>query len=93
MLSGHTTLTSLSKTLTLGSKEEKPDSEASFFVEGRLQHCLVLSHVFHDELAVAPKADRRTKASVSLNHEDFPVFGHDRSVVTQGLIRRTLRES
>jgi len=43
--------------------EVKPDSEASFFVEGRLQHCLFLEpHVFDDEFVIAPQVDKRNKA-------------------------------
>jgi hypothetical protein len=42
--------------------EEKPDSEASFFVEGRLQHCLFLEpHVFDDEFIIAPKLDKEPR--------------------------------
>ena len=65
--------------------EEKPDSESSFFVEGRLQHCLFLEpDLFHDEFVVAPKLDRRTKAGKEA-YEDFMASVNGRSVVTQDL--------
>ncbi len=67
--------------------EEKPDSEASFFVEGRLQHCLFLEpDVFHDEFVVSPKLDRRTKAGKEA-YEDFMASVNGRSVVTQDLYK------
>ena len=78
-------LTSFTKDPFTWKYEEKPDSEASFFVEGRLQHCLFLEpHVFHDEFVVAPKVDRRTKAGKA-EYEDFLASVNDRSVVTQDL--------
>jgi exodeoxyribonuclease VIII len=78
-------LTSFTKDPYTWKYEEKPDSEASFFVEGRLQHCLFLEpHVFHDEFVVAPKVDRRTKAGKA-EYEDFLASVNDRSVVTQDL--------
>ena len=65
--------------------EEKPDSEASFFVEGRLQHCLFLEpHVFDDEFVVAPAVDKRTKAGKE-EYADFLSSVDDRSIVTQDL--------
>ena len=65
--------------------EEKPDSEASFFVEGRLQHCLFLEpHVFHDEFVIAPVVDKRTKAGKA-EYEDFLSSVNGRTVVTQEL--------
>ena len=61
--------------------EEKPDSEASFFVEGRLQHCLFLEpHVFDDEFIIAPKINKRTKAGKE-EYEDFVATAGDRSVI------------
>ena len=78
-------LTSFMKDPYTWKYEDKPDSEASFFVEGRLQHCLFLEpHVFHEEFVVAPKVDRRTKAG-KLEYEDFIATVSDRSVVTQDL--------
>ncbi len=65
--------------------EEKPDSEASFFVEGRLQHCLFLEpHVFDDEFVIAPKVDKRTKAGKE-EYADFLSSVGNRSVITQDL--------
>ena len=65
--------------------EEKPDSEASFFVEGRLQHCLFLEpHVFDDEFIIAPKINKRTKAGKE-EYEDFVATAGDRSVISQDL--------
>ena len=78
-------LTSFNKDPYTWKHEEKPDSEAAFFVEGRLQHCLFLEpHVFHDEFIVAPKVDRRTKSGKA-EYEDFTAIVGDRSIVTQDL--------
>ena len=78
-------LTSIIKDPYTWKYEDKPDSEASFFVEGRLQHCLFLEpHVFHDEFVVAPKTDRRTKVGKA-EYEDFIATVGDRSIVTQDL--------
>lgn len=78
-------LTSFIKDPYTWKYEDKPDSEASFFVEGRLQHCLFLEpHVFNDEFVIAPQVDRRTKAGKQ-EYEDFAATVADRSVVTQDL--------
>jgi hypothetical protein len=78
-------LTSFIKDPYTWKYEEKPDSEASFFVEGRLQHCLFLEpHVFHDEFVVAPQVDKRTKAGKEA-YEDFMASVNGRSVVSQDL--------
>jgi len=78
-------LTSFIKDPYTWKYEEKPNSEASFFVEGRLQHCLFLEpHVFHDEFVVAPQVDKRTKAGKEA-YEDFMASVNDRSVVSQDL--------
>ncbi len=78
-------LTSFTKDPYSWKYEEKPDSEASFFVEGRLQHCLFLEpHVFHDEFIIQPKLDKRTKAGKEA-YEDFMGSVNGRSVITQDL--------
>jgi len=78
-------LTSFIKDPYTWKNEVKPDKEASFFVEGRLQHCLFLEpHVFHDEFVVSPQVDRRTKVGKEA-YEDFMGSVKGRSVVTQDL--------
>ena len=78
-------LTSFSRDPFTWKYEEKPDSEASFFVEGRVQHCLFLEpHVFNDEFAIAPQVDKRTKVGKA-EYEDFLSTVGDRTVISQEL--------
>ena len=79
-------LTSIIKDPYTWKYETKPDSEASFFVEGRLQHCLFLEpHVFADEFVVAPNIDRRTKVGKEEYAEFIENVGN-RTVVNQAMV-------
>jgi hypothetical protein len=78
-------LTSIIKDPYTWKYETKPDSEASFFVEGRLQHCLFLEpHVFNDEFVVAPNIDRRTKVGKE-EYAEFMETSGTRTVITQAM--------
>jgi hypothetical protein len=79
-------LTSIIKDPYTWKYETKADNEASFFIEGRLQHCLFLEpHVFADEFVIAPNIDRRTK----LGKEEYAEFMDsvgNRTVVNQAMV-------